>query len=331
MLSKNQIISILLLAFLFAAIILFLTKFFRKLHFNSRIQGQILTLDTDNEAILDQLLITLKKRRNHLAHFLMKYRISALFYAKKYLEEEPYDSKLLATKLLLSSFFIVIYFLLVMVTLAPLHTAFGVLSFLIGFILPDVWIIIREKNYKKQIKSDLLKAIILMKHSFQAEKSTIQAIEAVYQELEGPLKKEFYQINQDMIHGLSLEKAFTRFQKRVPLKEIEYITTSLSISEEVGNDMALLFSSLETKFYKKISLEKELSVMISSSKLVYYGFMVLPLFIGFGIFLANPDYFTIFLESSVGILLLLAIISLYLLYILVIYQMIRIIRIRRIK
>lgn len=323
MLSKNQIISILLLAFLFSAIILFLTQFFRKLHFNSRIQRHLLTLDTDNEAILDQLFIILKKRRNHLAHYLMKYRISALFYAKNYLEEKSYYSKLLATKLLLSSFFVVIYFLLVMVTLAPLHTAFGVLSFLIGFILPDICFMIKKKNYKKQIKSDLLKAITLMRHSFQVEKSTIQAVEAVYQELEGPLKKEFYQINQDMIHGLSLEKAFTRFQKRIPLKEIEYITTSLSISEEVGNDMVLLFSSLETKFYKKISLEKELSVMISNSKLVYYGFMILPLFIGFGLFLANPDYFTIFLESSFGILLL-AIISLYLLYILVIYQMIRI-------
>ena len=84
-------------------------------------------------------------------------------------------------------------------------------TFLVGFFLPDVYLQILFHEKRKRIEEDLLKAIIMMNNSFKSGRNIMQAVEIVKNELEGPISDEFKKIYLDMTYGLSMEVVFDRF------------------------------------------------------------------------------------------------------------------------
>ena len=281
----------------------------RLFKFQKRIENYVVVKeDVKNLSIVDKIINAYQVEREKLSKKLKKYLPQALFYNKK--EEE--DILLFTDSIISSCFFVVIYILLIAFGFCRFSFLFSILIFLIGFDFPEVIHLVYKKKREKQIEKDLLKAITLMSHSFQAGKSMIQAVQVVSMELDGPLALEFSKIYQDMIHGLGFQTAFRRFEKRVNLSEVKYITASLTILDKTGGNMKDVFSSIEIK------------ATIASSRLVFYILLLLPICLGILLSITSPNYLQIFFTSSMGIFLFVIGISIYIIYIIIIYHIMKI-------
>ena len=73
-----------------------------------------------------------------------------------------------------------------------------ILSLLVGFFIPDVFLVINEKRKRKQIEEDLFKAVLIMSNAFKSGRSIMQAVEIVSQELDGPISEEFKKMYIDL-------------------------------------------------------------------------------------------------------------------------------------
>ena len=53
----------------------------------------------------------------------------------------------------------------------------------------------------------------------------------------------------DLTYGLSLDVVFQRFEDRVKLNDVKYITTSLTILNNTGGNIVKVFESVEKTFF----------------------------------------------------------------------------------
>lgn len=264
--------------------------------------------------------------RNHITKLLKKSTVFSK-YSLKYNRYITYDNEkdicamdYISNKFLIA--FLFIFLTIITNTIIPhMFSIFQMIFFgFIGFFVIDIYFIIYDITKKKQIEQDLLNAIIIMNNAFRSGNSTMQAIEIVSKELKGPISQEFKKMHLEISYGLSLDVVFERFSKRVESKEVNYITSSLSILNKTGGNIINVFSSIEKVLFDKRKLKQEMKSLTSSSKLVSIFLLVLPIMFIVLVSALNREYFLPLITTTVGNILLVIILLLYSIYIFVVIK-----------
>ena len=196
--------------------------------------------------------------------------------------------------------------------------------FIIGFFTIDVVLFINEKIRKKRIDEDMLKAIIIMNSAFKSGRTTMQAIEIVKNELDGPIGDEFKKMYVDITFGLELDVVFERFAKRVDSDDARYITASLTIMNKTGGDIVKVFSSIEKSFFNRRKLQNELKTLTASSEIMFKVLVSAPFIIFLLLFVLNPSYFNPLFTTEVGYFILALILIIFVLYVYFVKRIMRI-------
>lgn len=188
------------------------------------------------------------------------------------------------------------------------------ISFILGFYILDIILLIFNKFKKKKIENDMLRAIIMMNNAFKSGKSTIQAVEIASKKLSKPISLEFKRMHQEMKYGLSVDVVFDRFAKRIKLEEAEYLSSSLTILNRTGGNIVAVFNSIEKTLFDKRKLKEELKNSTTVSNLLVKILLFAPLLFVLIIYLLNPNYFDPFFESATGYILLVIVFTLFIIY-----------------
>jgi len=321
MLESSNFKIIIILAFIIFFLIIWLVLTLHNIQFKKRINNYVISKNINEDiSILGKLEKVYFKLRKKMAKFLKN------FIKKKNKTNTEIEDNLMfnCDKILLSIITLFIYLIITIINSTKPKSLFIICSMIVGYLIPTIKKIIDYKINRKKIEKDLLKVISLINSNLQSGKSIMQAIKSVAKELDGPISLEFKKIEKDLENGLSLSRAFTRFKNRVKLEEVDYITVSLLILNETGGDISSIFKLLEESFYTRRKLDSELKATIASSKLIFQILVALPFFIYLLIGFVNPTYFTIFFNSSLGIILFSIIILIYLLYIIVIKNIMKV-------
>ena len=175
-----------------------------------------------------------------------------------------------------------------------------IFSFIIGYYIYDIYLIIALKSRKKKIKNDMLRAVIVMNNAFKVGKSIIQAVTIVSNTLPRPISIEFKKIAEDMSYGLSADVAFNRFAKRVNLDEANFIASSLTILNKTGGNIVNVFSSIEKTLFDKKKLETDLKNSTAASDLVVKFLSIVPIIFIVLIYMVSPTYFDPLFNSILG-------------------------------
>ena len=152
----------------------------------------------------------------------------------------------------------------------------------------------------------------------------MQAIKIVSEELTGPISNEFKKMYIDLTFGLSLEDVFSRFSKRINIKEVKYITTSLTILNKTGGNIVKVFSSIERSFFNSRKMEEELKSLTASARAIHKILVSIPVVLYAIIFILNPAYFIPMFQDPLGIMIIIIIILLYVIYILIVKKIMNI-------
>lgn len=118
--------------------------------------------------------------------------------------------------------------------------------------------------------------------------------------------------------------AFKRFSERVKLSETVYLTSSLSVLNKTGGNIIKVFDSIEKNLFSRKKLQSELKALTSSSKLIMYVLIFVPIVFVVFISIINKGFFTPLFEEPLGILLICIMFIIYITYILVVKRVMKI-------
>ena len=199
-----------------------------------------------------------------------------------------------------------------------------ILVLFVGFFTVDIVLWLRQIRRKKQIEEDMLKAIIIMNSAFKSGRTTMQAVEIVKNELDGPIGDEFEKMYIDITFGLELDVVFERFSKRIASDDAKYISASLTILNKTGGDIVKVFSSIEKSFFNRRKLQHELKTLTASADVMFKVLVSAPFLIFLLIYVLNPSYFTPLFTTNIGIIILVLIILIFVLYVYFVKRIMRI-------
>lgn len=301
-----------IIAFIIIALLL---KLHKAIQSERRVARYSLKLDTvDEVSYFDKItnkyqqIVSKFKNNKLLKKSSMKY--------EKYVQvgEQVNAIQFIINKLLIACCFVILIIISYTIQ-GKLISFIGFLfSFILGYYIYDIYLIVSKKRRTIKIKNDMLRAIIIMNNAFKAGKSTLQAVEIASRDLPQPIAKEFKKIHQDMSYGLSADVAFNRFAKRVKLEEANYIASSLTILNKTGGNIIMVFSSIERTLFDRKKLESDLKNSTAASNLVVKFLMVIPIFFVIFIYIISPNYFNPLFESNLGYFILFIILLMFITY-----------------
>lgn len=246
-------------------------------------------------------------------------------YSKKYeiyvdkssiIKNDPID--FISIKFYLSFICIIITIISDVIRVKYINLPQLLLSFILGFFIYDVYLVLEKKNKYKKLENDLLKSVIIMSNAFKSGRSIVQAIDLVIEEVDGRIKEEFKKVKVDLNYGLDYEVVFNRFAKRLNIEEAYYMSTSLIILNKTGGNISKIFSTIEKSFFDRKKLKDELNSSIAVSELVFKILVVIPIFIFFVIYILDNSYFMPLFTTLIGRLILILCLIIYISYIIVV-------------
>ena len=240
---------------------------------------------------------------------------------KKYEKYITYKNKdeiksidFITNKLLISIAFTLIVLISVIIKNKKISLIILALIAVASYYILDIFLYYKERRRKKQIETEILRAIIIMNNAFKSGKSILQAVELAANKLPEPICDEFKKIHHDISFGMNVDKVFERFAKRVDIEEVKYISSSLTILSKTGGNIIKIFTSIEKTLFAKKKLKEELKNLTASSNLLVKILLFIPvIFVGI-IYLLNPRYFDPMFESTLGYIIFCIIFLIFILY-----------------
>ena len=242
---------------------------------------------------------------------------------RKYVGKDDNPMSVVSFKVIFG-FFVLALMILTMATQGQTITLISIIvGYIAGFFIPDLIFIGRSKLIKKDMETEMLKAVTIMNNSFKVGYSIMQTIDITENELNGNLKDEFTKMSNDLHYGLDLETVFKRFSKRVKMSIATYMATSLTILNKTGGNIIKVFSSMERTIFDNRKLDEELKNLSAPAKFLYRVLVFVPLVFILLIYILDPTYFNPLFSHPLGIVIILLILIIYIVYIVVVKKIIK--------
>lgn len=192
-----------------------------------------------------------------------------------------------------------------------------IISFIIGYVITDFVLRYTYNKQKKVLKEEIYDVVVLMNNSFDSGSTIYQTIDTIASKYNGFISDEFAKVARDLKQGLAIEEAFARFEKRVDIKEISYISSALKVLNQNGGNVKDIFKLIEKDLLRQKSLKDEFKVKKEPLKLVYRFSLLIPI-IGFIILKIIYPKVNLF-SNYLNILIFITLILMYILYIIVMH------------
>jgi Flp pilus assembly protein TadB len=164
-----------------------------------------------------------------------------------------------------------------------------VISFFIGSIIPDIYYKLRYYKNNTDIVDDLLRAVIIINNSFRANRGVEQALNDVIERLDGPLKREFVKVKNDLRLGIDLGTAFRRMYDRTRISTIYDIANKMALIGEQGVNVVKVFENIEKDILEEEKIRNDVKNLCKFNSMLYYFLLVFPIFILGWIIVTNEN------------------------------------------
>ena len=320
-------VSIILLSLV---VMLFFVKYIKSIMLEKRFSRYTINSSKNNSiSLFDNLYNSYNIFINKISKWLSKFN-----YLKK--KSEKYNKyvtafdldkdtmKIISNKIIIGILFILGFIVINLFRSKVTMPLEFIIPFILGYYMLDIVYIYKYMLYKKKIENDLIDAITIMNNAFKAGRSIVQAIDMVSSELNGPISKEFKKISMEINLGLDIEIAFKRFADRIKLEEAVYLTSSLSILNKTGGNIIKVFDSIEKTLFSKKKLKEELTALTSSSKMISYVLIFIPVVFAIFLNILNKGYFKPLFTTELGIIIFILMLIIYVAYIIIVRKVMKV-------
>lgn len=190
-----------------------------------------------------------------------------------------------------------------------LQTRAGIFSSLIGLLLgavPSVFVLQKRAQRFNKFEQNLPDTLDLMVSALRAGHSLISALDLAANESPDPIGHEFRICFEEQNYGLELKTAMNNLAVRVPLQDLKIVITAILIQKESGGNLAEVLDKAAYVIRERFRLKRQVRVHTAQGRLTGWILSFLPLVLGIGLYLVNPESMSLLWKRPIGVKLLYA-------------------------
>lgn len=193
--------------------------------------------------------------------------------------------------------------------LVYLRTDALLFGFLIGLVTgagPIFWVYQKRKRRLGKFEQGLPEAIDLIVSALRVGHSLNAAMGLVSRECPDPVGGEFRLAFDEMNYGLELKSALDNLVTRVPLQDVKIVSTAILIQRESGGNLAEVLDKTSQVIRERFRLKRQVLTHTAQGRLTGWILTLLPVILGFLLYLVNPDLMSNLWKKEIGVKLLYA-------------------------
>lgn len=177
---------------------------------------------------------------------------------------------------------------------------------IMGLALPPMMISNARKKKAALFNKQLGEGLMVMSNSLRAGYSFQTAMESIAKDMQPPLSEEFQMTLREMEMGLPLETALKHMVERTKNDDVKILVSAILISSQVGANLADVIDSIAGTIRERIELREQVGVLTAQGKLSGMIVGLLPIVVVLFLMITNPSYIMEFVETPIGIAMMIA-------------------------
>jgi tight adherence protein B len=181
---------------------------------------------------------------------------------------------------------------------------FALAGALIGFYGPRLYVRLLQRRRLNAFNNQLGDTIVLLSNSLRSGYSLLQSMETASKELSAPMSEELQRVTREVGLGLTMQTALANMYRRMPSDDLDLLITAINVQHEVGGNLAEILDNIAHTIRERVRIMGEIRTITAQQRLSGYILAVLPVLLGFLIYLLNPGYISHLWENTCGLLML---------------------------
>lgn len=166
--------------------------------------------------------------------------------------------------------------------------------------LPIFYIYIMRRKRLARFEEQFPDALDMMARSLRAGHALTGSLQMVAQEFEDPLGPEFGKTLNEINYGSGIEAAFRNLIGRIDSDDLKLFVLSVAIQRESGGNLAEILENISRLIRERFVFKGQIRSLSGEARLSAYVLIALPFFVGFVIYLTNPNYVRVLIEDPLG-------------------------------
>jgi tight adherence protein B len=178
--------------------------------------------------------------------------------------------------------------------------AFALVAAVMGGVIPIAWLkhkrTARMKKFEEQFPDalDLLSRALRAGHAFQT------AMGMVADELPAPVGIEFKKAFEQQNFGLPLREVLDLLGERVPLLDVKFFATAVTIQRETGGNLAEILDNLAHVVRERFKILRQVRVHTAHGRFTGYVLLALPAALAVALMFINPEHMNLLFKEEMG-------------------------------
>jgi len=171
---------------------------------------------------------------------------------------------------------------------------------LVGTAVPVIWLIRARSSRLKRFEEQFPEALDLLSRAIRAGHAFQTSLGMVASELPAPVGPEFKKTFDQQNFGLPLRDAMNQLSERVPLLDVRFFVTAVSIQRDTGGNLAEILDNLAHVVRERFKIRRQVRVHTAHGRFTGYVLMALPAFLAIMLSRLNPAMMDLLFKERMG-------------------------------
>lgn len=169
-----------------------------------------------------------------------------------------------------------------------------------GASLPYIYVRRRKTKRLEAFEEFFPEAIDLLGRAIRAGHAFSTGLQMVGEESPEPLAGEFRRVFEEQKFGLAIEDSLLALADRIDLVDMRIFVTALMVQREVGGNLAEILDKISYTIRERFTIQRQVRVYTAQGRFTGYLLAVLPIGVGFLIWMLNHEYMMILFREPTG-------------------------------
>jgi tight adherence protein B len=169
-----------------------------------------------------------------------------------------------------------------------------------GVSIPILFVWRRRKKRLAQFEAQLPDALDFIARSMRAGHGLAISIELLAADAPEPLASDFRRVASEVTLGSSLESALLRLGEQVPLVDVRFFTSAVSLQQQTGGNLSEILGKLAHMIRERFRIKADVRGVTAHGRMTALALFFLPVVVGLLLHFMNPAYLDKFAMEPEG-------------------------------
>jgi tight adherence protein B len=167
--------------------------------------------------------------------------------------------------------------------------------------LPFLYVLRKRAQRFAKFEEGLPEALDMLVSALRVGHSLITGIGALGEQSTEPITREFRKLFDEQNYGVDLRTAMLNLAARVPVHDVRIFVAAVLIQKESGGNLAEVLEKVAQTTRERFRLKKQIMVHTAQGRLTGWILSLLPIVLGFGMYLVHPEGISVLWTRPIGV------------------------------